>query len=212
MINKFYFSIKVQQEQIDYALALVEYSLKHHPVSNIWDSTKKDQTKSLRTTGTIGEVVFADTHKLDRPSRSFGAIDGQDYGKDFEIIIRGKKMNFDVKTMHRKSNVFYKNYVLNIPARNIKRSDSITDYYYCISLHTEGKDTIASMIGYLKKQDILDGKIGIFYEKGSERIRKDGTSFTFFEDTYEVFFENITAPFVSDRIKGFDGFKMLKLR
>lgn len=212
MINEFYFSIKVKEEQYRYAADLVEYSLLHHPVSNIWDSTKKDQTKNLRTTGSTGEVIFADTHKLDRPTRSFGAIDGQDYGKDFELIIRGEKMNFDIKTMHRKSNVFYKNYVLNIPARNINRSDSITDYYYCISLHTEGKETIASMIGYISKQDVLDGKIGILYKKGSKRIRKDGTDFTFFEDTYEVFFENITSPFVSERIKKFEGFKLLKLR
>ena len=121
-------------------------------------------------------------------------------------------MNFDVKTMHRKSNVFYKNYVLNIPARNINRQDSITDYYYCISLHEQTDKTIASILGYVSKKDIIDNKIGILYKKGTKRIRGNGTHFTFFEDTYEVFFSNITTPFTSKRIRAFDTFKQLQIR
>jgi hypothetical protein len=39
--NEFYFSIDVSEEQIAYAQKLVDYSLKHHPVSNIWDKEKK---------------------------------------------------------------------------------------------------------------------------------------------------------------------------
>lgn len=212
MENKFYFSIEVTNEQIKYAKSLVDYSLKNHPIPNIWDKHKKEKTKTLRTTGSIGEVVFADTYKLDRPIRSFGAIDGQDYGKDFELQINSTIMNFDVKTMHRKSNIFYKNYVLNIPARNIKRNDSITDYYYCISLHNSNNKTIASFIGYINKQDIIDEKFGILYPKGEKRIRKDKTYFTFFEDTYEVYFKNIKSPLISDRIKKMTGFKIHYLK
>lgn len=212
MKNKYYFSLEITAEQIKYAKELVKYSLKYHTVSNIWDKNNKDKTPKLRLTGTIGEIVFADLYKLKRPMRSFGAIDGQDFGKDFEIKIKDKKMNFDVKTMHRKSNFFYKNYVLNIPARNIKRKDSITDYYYCISLHRDRKKIIASILGFVYKKNIIDNKIGILYEKGTKRIRANGTHFTFFEDTYEVFFSNINTPFTSKRIRAFSSFKTHKLR
>ncbi len=212
MLNKFYISFLVNPEQIKYAKKLVNYSLKHHPVSNIWDKQKKTKTKALRMTGTIGEIVFADTYKLKRPERSFGAIDGQDYGKDFQLNIRGKKMNFDIKTMHRRTNIFYKNYVLNIPARNIKRNDSLTDYYFCINLHNKLNKTYASFIGYVPKKDIINSKIGILYKKGTERIRADKTTFKFYEDTYEIFFKNITTPFVSKRIRTFEGFRQLTLK
>ena len=105
--NKFYFQISVSDEQKDYAKELVDYSLTNHPISNIWDKEKKEQTQKLRFTGTLGEIIFADTYKLIRPTRSFGAIDGQDYGKDFQITFKDKTMNFDLKTMHRKTNNFY---------------------------------------------------------------------------------------------------------
>lgn len=208
MDNKIYFSIEVSKEQEEYANKLVAYSLIHHPVSNIWDKNKKDETKKLRYTGTLGEVVFADLYNLKRPSRSFGAIDGQDYGEDFKL----RKGSFDVKTMHRKSNIFYENYVLNIPYRNVARQDSLTDYYYCISLHNTEDTIIASIIGYIKKKDIINGKVGILYKKGTKRTRADGSFFTFFEDTYEVFFKNIGNPLITDKIKKMKGFKLLKLR
>jgi hypothetical protein len=212
MQNQFYFDINVSQEQKDYTKELVDYSLAHHPVSNIWDAKKKDKTRALRLTGTLGEVVFADLYGLPRPKRSFGAIDGQDYGKDFEITANGILMNIDIKTMHRKSGVFYENYVLNIPGRNIKRKDSITDYYYCISLHEQGNQTIASIIGYIRKEDVVSEKIGILYKKDAKRIRKNGTSFIFFEDTYEVFFKDIKSPLINDRIRNLEGFTLRKLK
>ena len=212
MNNQFYFSIQVQKEQIQYAMELVEYSLKHHPVSNIWDKNKESKTQELRLTGTIGEIVFADIYKLKRPAKSFGAIDGQDYGKDFELTLKENKFNFDVKTMHRKSNIFYKDYVLNIPARNIHRKDSITDFYYCISLHEKSDNMIASFLGYISKKDILYGKIGILYNRGTKRIRADKTSFTFYEDTYEIFFKDINTPFISERIRKFKGFEKMVLK
>ena len=212
MENKFYFSVFVTDEQEKYANELVEYSLANHPIPNIWDKYKKTKTKALRITGSLGEIIFADLYQLERPKRSFGAIDGQDYGKDFELILKNKEIKFDIKTMLRKSNIFYKNYVLNIPARNIKRNDSITDYYYCISLHKSNNQTIASLIGYIKKQDILSNKIGILYKKSAKRVRKDNSSFSFFEDTYEIFFENIKSPLLTDKIKKLDGFKIHYLK
>ena len=208
MAKKFYFSIEVSDEQKEYARELVAYSLKHHPVSNIWDKTKKEKTEELRFTGTLGEVVFADTYDLKRPTRSFGAIDGQDYGQDFQL----RNGAFDIKTMHRKSNIFYENYVLNIPSRNVNRADSLTDYYFCISLHEKQNTTIASFIGYIKKKNIIEGKTGILYPKGTKRIRKDKTHFTFFEDTYEVFFKDIKNPLVTEKIRQMSSFKVLYLR
>lgn len=212
MKNEFYISFDVLPEQIEYARKLVKYSLEHHPISNIWDKEKKAQTETLRMTGTLGEVVFADSYNLPRPTRSFGAIDGQDYGKDFTLKTKKGFFTIDLKTMHRKHNVFYKNYVLNIPARNVKRNDSQTDHYFCISLHEDKNKTIASFIGILSKKDIIDGNIGILYKKGTKRIRADKTSFEFYEDTYEVFFENINRPFISKKIQSFAGFKKHLLR
>ncbi len=212
MRNEFYISFEVQQEQIDYAKKLVEYSLKHHPVSNIWDKKKKDKTEILRITGTLGEIVFADAYSLPRPYRSFGAIDGQDFGQDFQLKTKSGTLNIDVKTMHRKGNIFYKNYVLNIPARNINRDDSKTDYYYCISLHNIRTKTIASILGYVAKKEIIDGKIGILYKEGTKRIRADESFFTFYEDTYEVFFEDISRPFLTKKIQNYLGFKKMYLK
>ncbi len=212
MRNEYYFSIEVKSEQIAYAKALVDYSMKHHPVSNIWDENKKAETRYLRMTGTTGEVVFADVYRLPRPERSYGALDGQDYGKDFVLEIRGKRINFDVKTMRRKTNRFYRKYVLNIPARNIRRQDSLTDNYFCISLYSEGTKLYASFLGYLGKKEIAEGKTGILYPKGSKRVRADKTTFVFHEDTYEVFFEDMKSPFLSPRIEKMDGFKKLVLR
>jgi hypothetical protein len=194
------------------SVKLVEHSLYNHPVSNIWDKHKKSQTRRLRYTGTLGEVVFADLYDLPRPVRSFGALDGQDFGKDFSMSIEGVMHNFDIKTMKRKSHVFYKNYVLNIPARNVHRKDSITDYYFCINIHEKSDDTIASMIGYIYKKDIIEGRIGILYKAGTRRTRADQTSFTFFEDTYEVLFSQIKTPLLTSRIRKKAGFQLFKLK
>ncbi len=212
MRNEFYISFYVQKEQIDYAKKLVEHSLKHHRVSNIWDKNKKAQTYKLRLTGTLGEVVFADAYNLPRPIRSFGAIDGQDFGRDFILKTKSNIFNIDVKTMLRKTNIFYKNYVLNIPARNIKRTDSITDYYFCINLHKEKNNIISSFLGLISKKEIKKEKIGILYPKGTQRIRADKTSFVFYEDTYEIFFENIDRPFMNKKIQNLQGFKKHHLR
>ena len=212
MINEFYFSLPVSLEQIQKTKELVRYSLQHHPVPNIWDKTRQKQTYKLRFTGTLGEIVFADTYQLPRPNKSFGAIDGQDYGKDFEMKNGTQIRNFDIKTMQRKSAVFYENYVLNIPARNILRKDSQTDCYFCMNIHRKNTLIIASFIGSIDKKDVVAEKIGILYKKGARRIRKDGSYFNFAEDTYEIFFKNIKTPFLTERIKKISGFQLHKLR
>jgi hypothetical protein len=89
LTNASYIQISVSDEQKIFARQLVEHSLRHHHVSNIWDrhEDKLSQTRMMRFTGSLGEVVFADCYHLPRPTRSFGAVDGQDWGQDFLISL-----------------------------------------------------------------------------------------------------------------------------
>lgn len=211
MINDFYFQFKVNNEQLKYAEELVEYSILNHPVSDIFsnDPNGKERQREFRLTGTLGEVVFADAYGLKRPSRSFGAIDGQDYGQDFLLEVQNKKMSFDVKTMGRKNNNFRENYVLNLPKYQMDKDSVITDYYFCISLHKNSSNNfMASFIGYVSKVEIMSSKLGILYKAGTKRIKDDGGFFIFQRDTYEVDFKDISTPFLNDKIRNFDDFQI----
>jgi hypothetical protein len=214
MRNQFYFQFYITAEQIAYTNALVAHSLVHHPVSNIWDKheDKKAQTANYRFTGSLGEVVFADAYELPRKTRSFGAIDGQDYGQDFQLLVNEQVRKIDTKAMQRKSNVFFKHYVLNIPASQLLRADNETDDYFCISIHQEGAQWIASFQGVIAKTEITKGDIGILYPKGTVRTRKDKTQFPFNEDTYEIDFKDFSNPWLTPKIKEMEGFRLLKLR
>lgn len=202
------FQIEVTSEQKEYAMKLVDYSIKNHPVTDIFahDPDGKARQREFRFTGTLGEVVFADTYGLPRPTRSFGAIDGQDNGQDFLLNINSVMYSVDIKSMHRKHNKFRGNYVLNIPSYQLHKEYSVTDYYFCISLHEAGYTTYATFLGFIKKDKVLNGEIGDLFTKGTKRIREDNTSFTFMRDTYEIMFKDIEPPFVSDKIKSLKGF------
>ncbi|WP_159469124.1 hypothetical protein [Dyadobacter sp. 3J3] len=209
MINEFFFQFYVSEEQKEYASQLVEYSILNHPVADIFssDPNGKERQREFRFTGTLGEVVFADSYNLERPKRSFGAIDGQDNGQDFLLNINGKQMSCDVKSMGRKNNNFRENYVLNLPKYQMDKDSVVTDYYFCISLHKDFKNKyIASFIGYVSKSEIQNGKIGILYEAGTKRIKDDGGYFTFQRDTYEIDFKDISTPILNDSIRKLDGF------
>ncbi len=214
MRNQFYFHIKVTQEQVLYAKQLVEYSMQHHKIPNIWDGTNHaHRTIELRFTGSLGEVVFADTYSLERPFRSFGADDGQDFGRDFQLNIGGELRSFDIKSMRRKGNTFYTDYVLNIPANQLNRPHSLTDYYFHISLHEHSpNDFIASFVGYVKKEEITSKLIGTFYSAGSTRTRGNGTTFEFFNDTYEIDLKDFTSPPTSEPIKQRLGYAEKKIK
>lgn len=195
----------VTPEQIEYAHKLVKYSMENHRISNIWDSSdlKKDKTFEYRFTGTLGEIIFADAYNLERPNKSFGAVNGQDFGKDFELKVGGKKSYFDIKTMQRKVNSFYEKYVLNIPSSQLNKEGCLTDAYFNISICIKDNLIFASFIGYVERKDILNKKIGIFYPANTQRIRANGTSFTFLEDTYEIDFKDFKpAPeVIENKIK-----------
>jgi hypothetical protein len=214
MIHEYYFQIEVNTEQIGYAEQLVEYSLKHHPVPNIWDTSPERiaKTKELRFTGSLGEAVFADVYGMGRKSKAFGALDGQDHGQDFVVYWEQIPLTLDLKAMQRKSGVFYGNYVLNIPATQLHKTDSKTDIYFCLSLHPKDSLWIASFLGYVKRADVLDGNIGILYTAGTERIRSNNTKFTFYEDTYEIDFKDFKSPPYTSEIQKMQGFQLLKLK
>lgn len=208
-MNDFYFQIEATEEQIEYTNKIVDYSIENHPVTDIFanDPNGNERQREFRFTGSLGEVVFADVYKLPRPQRSFGAIDGQDFGQDFIMKIGDKEYSFDIKSMGRRSNDFRENYVLNLPKYQMEKANSKTDYYFCINIHQEKTKYIVSFVGYIKKEDILKGKVGILYNAGTKRIKDNGDSFIFQRDTYEVFFKDIVTPFVSDQIKKMQGYK-----
>jgi hypothetical protein len=178
----------ISEEQLTYAKNLVQHSIAEHHVANIWDTSKHHAARSyeLRLTGTLGEIIFADLYNLPRPTRSFGAQDGQDFGRDFNVTDNHGTRIVDVKTMSRTSSALAAHYVLNIPARNLTRSDVITTHYACISLHPRGELKWATLLGEVKKTDILHGVKGVLFKSGTVRTRADGTMFRFYTDTFEI--------------------------
>lgn len=206
MDNKPYFTIQVTKEQKDYALRLVNYSIENHKVPDIYEnhSSANGRKFDFRYTGTLGEVVFADMYNLKRPVRSFGAIDGQDNGVDFSF---NNGVSVDIKTMSRGGLVLYEDYAANIDGYQVQNNKKKTDLIFCITIHKiEEEDTTASFIGYIKKQDILNGKVGKLYEKGSEMRRSDGTTFKYRNDVYAINLKEITPPKITPEVSSREGF------
>jgi hypothetical protein len=199
------FSFEMTAEQLLYTKQLVEYSISNHIVPDIFD--KKYQYE-YRTTGTMGEIAFADTYKLPRPIKSFGATDGQDMGQDF--ILHGKVI--DTKTMRRKNEFFYGNYVLNIPSSQLNKRGSLTDIYCCMSICQIDKTWRTTIVGFVNKEDIIKGKIGHFYPKGSIRTKANNETFVFHEDTYEILFSELTRPLITEEITKLSGFKKVQIK
>ena len=199
------FSFFVTEEQREYVKKIVEFSIKNHTVPNVFEEIHQEE---YRTTGSMGEVVFADIYNLPRPIKSFGAEDGQDMGEDF--ILNGKSI--DIKTMRRKSENFYADFVCNIPSSQLNKKGSLTDVYCCLSLMNDNDKWRMSVIGFIQKDKILSGEIGTFYPKGSIRVKKDKNTFPFTEDTYEIMFSEITPPIITNEIKQLPGFKRIYLK
>jgi hypothetical protein len=213
--NAPYVQICVTDEQKVFARKLVEHSLRHHRVSNIWDkgTNRTSHTRMFRFTGTLGEIIFADCYHLPRPTRSFGAVDGQDQGEDFSIATDDLIFSVDVKSMKRHSGALAKNYVLNIPASQLLKHNSKTTHYFCISFHqSDTHETIASLLGFIDKQSLRNGELGTFYPAGTQRNRQDNSSFTFQEDTYEIQFGDISPAFITKYLRQLKGFRVCHLR
>ncbi len=207
-MNEYFFEIEVTQEQVDYTNRIVDYSIARHPIQDIFanDPRGKERQREFRFTGSLGEVVFADTYELKRPERAFGAIDGQDFGEDFIL----NDVSYDIKSMRRNNNNFRENYVLNLPKYQMDKNKK-TDSYFCISIHEEKDLYIASFIGSIEKSLVKNGTVGILYKKGTKRVKDNGDYFTFMRDTYEVDFKDIKTPFINERIKSLKGYKMKKI-
>lgn len=210
-----YIQISISEEQKLFARQLVEHSLRHHQISNIWDrhADKLSQTRMLRFTGSLGEILFADCYHLPRPVRSFGAVDGQDWGQDFLIKTEEHTFSVDIKSMKRKTGILNSGYVLNIPASQLNKPGSKTSHYFCISFHQcETNGTIASLLGFIDKQALENGTIGQFYKSGTKRVRSDGSTFVFNENTYEVLFQEIDQPVITSFIRQLKGFRICSLK
>lgn len=214
MINEYYFQVGVSLEQIRYTNQLVNYSIISHPVPDVFSNDPEGQKRQreFRFTGTLGEILFADVYGLPRPTKAYGAIDGQDFGKDFELEINGKRRIIDVKSMHRKHNKLKKSFVLNIPCYQLQKSLHLTDTYFCISLHkVDKKVLIASFLGFISTEDIIEGKIGILYQSGTKRIKDDLSSFIFQRDTFEIEFGDFSSPPIPEPIRKYGGFEIKTL-
>jgi len=210
-----YIQISVTENQKLFARQLVEHSLRHHHVSNIWDKheTQLSKTRMMRFTGSLGEVVFADTYHLPRPARSFGATDGQDWGQDFLISAGEEIFSLDIKSMKRASGNLASDYVINIPSSQLHKPRSKTSHYFCISFHqSENNGTVASLLGFIDKQSLEKGEIGKLHKAGTKRVRSDRSSFIFNEDTYEIEFGDIDPPVVTESLRKLNGYKVCNLR
>lgn len=213
--NGTYIQISVSDEQKVFARRLVSHSVIHHHISNIWDKNKDRlaQTRMMRFTGTLGEIVFADCYHLPRPERSFGATDGQDWGQDFLIRSDSEDFAVDIKSMKRRSGILAGDYVLNIPSSQLHKPGSKTSHYFCISFHqSETNGTIASLLGFIDKQALENGETGTLFRAGTKRTRADGSTFTFNESTYEVLFADIAPPVVTNSLRRIKGFRVCELK
>lgn len=213
--NGTYIQISVSDGQKLFARQLVDHSINHHYISNIWDQNAERlaQTRMMRFTGTLGEIVFADCYHLPRPTRSFGAADGQDWGQDFLIRSDTEDFTVDIKSMKRRSGVLARDYVLNIPSSQLHKPGSKTSHYFCISFHqSQSEGTIASLLGFIDKRALETGETGTLYRAGTKRVRADGSSFCFNEPTYEVLFSDISPPVVTKSIRRINGFRLCGLK
>lgn len=138
----------------------------------------EDGNRRKQEIGLIGELIV---HNLlfgnypDLNERS----DGFDGG--YDILFHEKRI--DVKTMERKSYVrpdFVNNFYL---LQERHQADAIV---FC-SYHNY--DNVLEICGWLPKKELAIR--GIYYAAGTQRIRSDGSSFTFRQNNYEVQNKNL---------------------
>lgn len=159
------FDICVTDEQYNYAKKLIDNY--NFGMRGIGDGNKKEQL-----TGIIGQTVLSDVLKFERPDGNKG-FDG---GTDF--IINGKTV--DLKTMTRTTTVT-NDYVNNLVGYQIEYP---VEYYIFASLNIKKNPWILTICGYISKKLFL--KKADFFEKGSTRYRRDGSTFKTFAPLYEI--------------------------
>ena len=203
MRNESCFRFRVTDEQVQYANQLVEYSIEHHPVSDVFSQDPADSNglygvdrkRVYRFRGTLGEVLFADIYDQPRPKRSYGAIDGQDFGKDFSIPFNGQDLVVDLKTMHRNVWRSSAHFVLDLPAYQLDKPESQTQCYFHISLIYQESDLHsidAVFVGYIPKREVK--QYGELFPAGTNRVKDNGGKVPFHRDTYEIMFGDFISP------------------
>ena len=220
MRNQSIFKFRASEEQILYTKQLVEYSIENHPITDVYANDRADtyglsgvmRSQEYRFVGSLGEVLFADVYGLPRPRRSFGAIDGQDYGRDFTLPVNGQSVNVDLKTMHRNFRFPFDYYVLDLPAYQLNKLESQTDCYFHISLSYDRMNPvefIAYFIGFISKDDIQ--RYGEWFAAGSLRPNDSGREVLFSRETYEVMFGDFLSPPMPPACENLPDFQIIRL-
>ena len=214
--NDCYFQIQVTEEQKRYAKKLVESSMiqDFEPTRFRFNPDGKKMVERERYRGTLGEVVYADTYELPRPKFANGSFDAKEYGQKFllanitQYIVCPKTTT--IKTLQRDDNVFYDNNVLRITKDDLSAEYYYSDYYGCICFHEDDETTIATFVGLINKESVMNGEIGNICLRGTRRTRKDCAIVIESNDTYEIMLKEIDRPILTNRIKNLPGFEILR--
>ena len=162
---------KTKRYQVDQKLiALVEDYLATHNLAN---RGVEDGDYARQRIGLIGELMvykYLYHHYPDLNLKQDGFDGGYDIAYNNRLI--------DVKTMGRKSFVrpdFVNNFYL---LQSHHQADTVV---FC-SFHSG--ESVLEICGWLPKEELATR--GIYYAAGTQRLRTDGSSFTFRQHNYEV--------------------------
>lgn len=195
--------IEITEEQCRTALDMADYAVKNHKVTDIFKNDApnsnglngQDRSRERRFVGTLGEIIYADYYGFPRPKKSFGAVDGQDNGRDFSSPIESEK-SVDVKTMRRKRVDNLKPYyVANLEDRQLSKENSLTDLYFIITIEGDNSNfnpRKAVLCGYISPSELK--KKSTFYPAGS-KVQNDWGKIIYHQrDTYEIEFKHLYTP------------------
>lgn len=196
-------NIKITEEQCKKAYDLALYAIKYHTVTDIFKNDDKNDTPEERIKksferkfiGTLGEILYADYYGFQRPTKAFGAVDGQDFGKDFSSPKEPQKA-VDIKTMRRgKVDNIKPNWVANLEKRQLFKNGSLTDNYFIITIdggNYNWHPKNAVLCGYIPKEELISK--AIFYPAGSVVQNDWGKEIRHVRDTYEIQFKHLYEP------------------
>jgi hypothetical protein len=163
----------VTDEHIRYA----KYLLQGQPV--IWRGYGEG-TPEQRLVGHIAQIIICDELKVLRPKKQNGFDGGFD--------LRHNNKRLDVKTELRTVD-FRENFVHNVIACQIHYD--CDGYIFCSYNKTKKSMTLC---GIIDKEKFMEN--AIFFEKGSERKRLDGSILTVINSLYEIEHKHLN-PFQS---------------
>lgn len=170
-------NIHPTEEQINTAKYLTEKY-------NFGNRGRGDGNQRMQEVGILGQIVFADLFKMNRPTGDSGFDGG------FDFVIKGNKI--DVKTMSRTVDV-KPHYVHNFIGYQLKYDCE----YYVFQSYNITTNTM-SICGIISKDDFLEKSK--FYRKGDKRYRDDGTYFFSRAPLYEIRQKDIIDVYSLDEI------------